>query len=210
MLKLRTSWVTPQGGWRFPRFVDRPIADPNNLIRGGDLPDLIRRVTEFRVANGMDIGDLPALVEDFMCRVSNADCVPLAPRKPGRKARGGDVARFLYAMTLWATKGGFVPQEEAEERAETCANCDRNQEIDDSKICEGCFGFASRVLAIIGNRKTRVDSALKFCNECGCANSIQAFVPMEILARVHRLEDFPDHCWKKKWVEAQKKVDDPT
>lgn len=204
MLKLRINWTVPNGGWRYPRFPERPVVDPSkDLIFGGDLPDLFKRVTEFRVSNNLDVVDIEARVMDYLCRVTNSDCVPAAQRKKGLRARGADVARFLYAMTMWMVKGGFVPQEEAEDRAETCASCEHNQPADDAG-CLGCFGLASRVMTIIGDRRTRVDSALNFCNICGCSCAVQAFVPMEVLARVHKLEEFPPHCWKRKWVEAQK------
>lgn len=180
------------------------------MIRGGDLPDLTHKVSTYRIINSLPLGDPEAEIQDWLCRNAGAACVPakqVAPA-PGAKANGAMVARFLNAMLQWMLHGGWVEQEEAERRAEICAGCPWNNYLDDA-ACFGCFGLSEKVLKIIGNRKTRLDDSLRFCSRCGCSNAVSVFVPMDILARAHKLEEFPDDvggqpCWKKAYADQTK------
>lgn len=214
LLRLKNPAETPPGYWTYPRHPERPTtSDPNDFIWGGDLQNLVAKVHEFRVINGLPLGDPEAEIQDYICRTRGAQCVPANPAKPlpGRKARGGDVARFLSAMASWMENGGYVEQDEAERRAEICAGCQYNTPVDDAG-CFGCFGLAARVMQVIGNRKTRLDGSLQFCGVCGCNNAVQAFVPMDVLAKAHKLEQFPEDiglpgqkipCWKREYADKQ-------
>lgn len=184
--------------------------DPKDYIRGGDLQDLAHRVSGYRIINNLSLGDPESEIQDWLCRHTGAQCVPArrpAPM-PGVKAKGAMVARFLNAMLQWMLRGGHVDQEEAERRAEICASCPFNVHIDDAN-CFGCFGFGEKVSKIIGNRRTRMEDSLHFCSLCGCSNAVSAFVPMDILARAHKLEEFPADigggipCWKRAFADSQ-------
>lgn len=210
LLKLKYQNETPPGYWRFPRKPElSSSSDPRDFIWGGDLQDLIAKVHSYRVANGLDLGSPEQEVQDWICRNTGAQCLPANPPTPvpGRKARGADVARFMSAMVSWMKSNETVPQAEAESRAELCSNCIYNADVDDAG-CLGCFGMAARVMTIIGDRNTRVSSALKFCNVCGCSNAVQAFVPMSVLAKAHKLEEFPldigcgVKCWKRAYADS--------
>lgn len=213
LLALKNRMETPPGYWKYPRNVDAPLtSDPKDWIIGGDFQDLIAKVNSFRISNGYPLGNPEAEIQDFICRTTGAQCVPANPAKPmpGRKARGGDVARFLGAMASWMVSSAYVDQEEAERRAEICAGCAFNVPIDDSN-CLGCFGLTARVMKVIGDRHTRMDGSLQFCGVCGCSNAVQAFVPMEVLAKAHKLEEFPTDvgdgktaCWKREYADRQK------
>lgn len=194
LLRLRNTMETPPGYWKFPRWPDRPLTnDPKDYIIGGDLVNLIAKVSEFRIINRMPLGDVDADVNDWICRNSGAPCAPAKPKdmQPGRKARGGDVAAFLRAAVEWIRPNEIVSQDEAEKRAEACAGCKWNVAIDDSS-CLGCYGMAARVMRIIGQRKTRMDAILKFCGRCGCSLPVVAFAPMNVLDRAHSNADFKD------------------
>jgi len=209
MLKLANPFETPPGYFRFPRHVDQPITE-KNLIYGGDIVDLVSKVAEFRIANGMPIGGLEAEVQDWLCRNAGAACKPAAPARLDQtvKISGIAVLRFLNAMAAWVVNGGTVEQEEAERRAETCSGCRFNRHVEDA-ACLGCAGVAAKVMQIIGNRHTRVDDSLKFCGFCGCSLLVVPFVPLDILNRSHANSDFPDDtgqvdkdgnlipCWRK-------------
>lgn len=212
ILKLRNPREVPPGYWRFPRNPSGPEpSDPQDFIWGGDFQNLIAKVHEYRVINSLPLGNPEEEIGDWLCRHTGAQCAPSNPPKPlpGVRASGSMVARFLSAMALWTVSSEKVDQEEAELRGETCSNCEHNADIDD-QTCLGCFGLIGRIINIIGDRKTRVDSSLKNCNICGCVNAVQAFVPIEILGRVHNLSDFPTDigdgktkCWKRAWVDKQ-------
>lgn len=211
LLRLRNPFETPPGYFRYPRHPERPLSsDPKDFIIGGDLVNLIAKVSEFRIINRMTLGDVEADVNDWLCRASGAPCSPVKPRdmQPGRKARGGDVARFLKAMLLWLPSRGYVSQEEADHRAELCSGCRFNVPIDDSS-CLGCFGLMARIMQAIGPRRTRFQEVLKFCGVCGCSNEVSAFAPMEELNKIYKNLEFPDDigqvdaggkpvpCWKR-------------
>jgi hypothetical protein len=207
-LRLKNSSVTPQGYWRVTRDFGPYNGDPSTLIFGGDLPDLTEAVLRYRVTNNLDIENLDARISDWICRNVNVECVPVnVPRSKGPLAVGRMALQFLYAMGQWLTRGGHVDPDEAEARAETCASCTANVELDNPG-CFGCAGIAAKIAAVIGDRKTRVDSSLRFCNVCGCSNAVSAWVPMDVLARVHKLEEFPSDignglkCWKKEYADA--------
>lgn len=216
MLELRNRMRIPNGGWIFPRnwnwngerYTD-PIEDGKPPITGGDFPELVSRITEVRIVNNLPLGNAEAEAMDWICRHSGAPCAPPKPTgAPRRTARGMDVVTFLRAMKDWALSAEIVPQEEAERRAEICAGCNRQGEIDDG-ACLGCFGMIGRIMQIIGQRKTRVDAVLRFCTICGCSNALQCFLPISILHRAHRPTDFPEDtgqkdadgntvpCWKR-------------
>lgn len=211
LLKLKNPFETPPGYFRFPRHVDRPLTDnPKDYVIGGDLADLIFKVTQFRTINRLPLGDVEAEVGDWLCRHSGAPCVPanIPAPQPGRKVRGGDVARFLGAMAEWVRSAEIVPQEEAEQRAEACAGCKWNSPTDDA-ACLGCFGLMARIMRVIGQRRTRMDGILKFCGRCGCSLPVVVFAPAAVLDRAHRNADFkttetgqvdaegkPIMCWR--------------
>jgi len=203
----------PPGYWRYPRYPDNDdpsMPEERRFIRGGDFQDLVKRVTEFRIINSLPLGKPEEEIPDWICRHTEAACKPANPAKqmPGMKARGGMVARFLWAMSAWMVHGGHVEQSEADRRSEICANCQFRTTMDDAN-CFGCFGLMAKVMAIIGNRKARFVNEEAFCGVCGCNCSVQAFVPLEILGRAHKLEEFPEDtgardengtpipCWKR-------------
>lgn len=211
MLRLRSTAEVPSGYWRFPRWPDRPLTNSaKDYIIGGDFPDLIFKITEWRIINSLPLGDIEAEAMDWLCRNSSAPCAPAKPKdmQAGHKASGGDVARFLMAMAAWVKSAEIVPQEEAERRAEACAGCRFNTMVDDG-ACLGCFGLMARIMRIIGTRRTRMDDALKFCGKCGCSLPVVAFTPMHVLNRAHPNADFkgvetgqfeqdgkPVMCWR--------------
>lgn len=199
LLKLTDLMVTPPGYWRYPR-------PDGSFIIGGDFFDLVNRVSEFRIINQLPLGKPEEEIQDWLCRNTESPCRPAAPAKPepGRKAKGRDVARFVKAVLLWGIAAETVSQEEADRRAEICAGCRFNVEIDDVN-CFGCFGMASKIIQAIGSRSTRFSNLLKFCGVCGCSNEISCFAPMAVLNKTYaNTMDFPDDtngqgtpCWKK-------------
>jgi hypothetical protein len=94
----------------------------------------------------------------------------------------------------------FVPQEEAEKRAEICAGCEFNMNIAGS--CGACADRLARALTIIGSRRTRLDDKLGACALCSCALRVAVHIPLEAqhagLSQELK-EDFRrvDYCWKR-------------
>jgi hypothetical protein len=194
LLTLRQLDVTPPGYWRYPRYGaddSDDIPPERRFIVGGDFQDLVKKVAEFRIINSLPLGKPEEEIPDWICRHTEAACRPASPAKamPGVKVDGRHVARFLMAAKEWVKSDEIVSQEEAETRAEQCAGCQWNVEIIDGN-CFGCFGLMAKIMQIIGQRQTRMDSCLKFCGKCGCSLPVVAFTPMHVLDRAHANSDF--------------------
>lgn len=204
MLRLKNPKETPSGYWRFPRDPSSPRRDEQAMIYGGDLDTLVARISEYRIINEIPLGDPRAEAEDFLCRETNAECLPVRPRGffAGMLVKGEDLARFVSALAAWMTSADVVPQEEAERRAEICLGCKFHSNLSESS-CAGCYGLAGRIAGIIGGRKTRLDSDLKFCGICSCSLQVVVYAPLRILDRAHKLSSFPSNvgdgnpCWQK-------------
>lgn len=209
-LLLQNTMRIPSGGWRYPRNIEhdgqkygKPISD-GQFITGGDFPELVYRVGEFRIINNIPLGDPEAEVNDWLCRNTGAKCSPAKPAAGFAKPpSGAAIVRFLAAMAKWFVSGDSVSQEEAERRAEICAGCRFNLPPADFS-CFGCFGLFARIAAIIGERKTRMNESLRFCGHCGCSLPVVVFTPIALLDRTHANSDFPTDigqgeqpCWRK-------------
>jgi len=206
LLKLSNPKITPPGYWRVDKDLRTPTpGEPSDYIYGGDLEDLCKKFSDYRISNNLQLGDTQAQVEDWICRNSASKCRPSNPPKPEGdvKARGAMVAQFFRYMAQRFQSSEVVSQEEAERRAEICANCRFNVRVDDAG-CVGCFGLAARIVALIGENKTKLDSSLFFCGICGCSNTVSVFAPLPVLEKIYNPADFPEDvngsgtpCWKR-------------
>lgn len=110
-----------------------------------------------------------------------------------RVLRVDDVWRFITAMKNWlAAGGGLDAAEEAERRAQTCAQCPRNVDV---AGCSWCSGVLSASLNLLAGRTTSVDHRLKHCDVCGCSNRAAVHFP---LAAADQSLDYPAWCWKRR------------
>lgn len=111
-------------------------------------------------------------------------------------------ADFLWNTWLSAGKN-LVDQVEANRRAEICAQCHNNVQMDIG-LKVGCCGRGlSGVLnpitdKIIQNRTTPSDNQLKSCQLCGCYLRLKVWAPLEALqATKEDSNAWPDFCWMK-------------
>lgn len=167
-------------------------------------------IREHRLRQGIPIEpDWMEAIEDEICR----NHPHWGKEVCGRTERYGErrpislaaMQSFLNVMAHWITgiirgREVFVPQEEAEKRAEICVTCDFNMNIAGS--CGACADRLARALAIIGSRRTRLDDKLGACGICSCALRVAVHVPLEAqhagLSQELK-EDFRrvDYCWKR-------------
>lgn len=198
MLELKHRDITPPRGWDFL------VPDGGPLIEAGDFGELVLKVLDYCVKHGLPTDNLAAIVEDEICRRKPVRCAPPRPAPDGstRSIGVADVWRFLKTVIEWMKSGGFIDQAEAERRAETCAGCRFNGEVDHG--CWGCAGLFSIVESAIGNRTTRMGHALKNCKACACLNSVQVFVPLPVLQKASGNLEYPADtdgkgtpCWKR-------------
>lgn len=202
MLKIRDKSTTPPGYWTFRE-------EDGTVIRGGDFGNLVNEVMKYRIAKGLPTANLSEEVEDGICRQKDMQCRPAdpAPADGVRRITVADVWRFLETVKEWLKEGRFEEQDEAERRAEICAGCRFNVQVDAS--CWGCTGIFALVHAVIGDRKTKMDESLHHCAVCSCANKVQVFVPLPVLLKAAGTLEMPADtgqkdadgnvipCWKR-------------
>jgi len=219
LLRLKDSKITPPGYWKVDKHLRTPSpGNSTDYVYGGDLQDLCQKFAEYRIANNLQLGDTQAQVEDWICRNTQSQCRPAnPPRTEGDvKASGAMVVQFFRYMAARFRSSDIVTQEEAERRAEICANCRFNVRVDDAG-CVGCFGLAARIAALIGDCRTKLDSSLFFCGICGCNNSVSVFAPLSVLEKIYNPADFPTDvngagvpCWKRDALPKENADQNPT
>lgn len=191
MLQLRRRHATPPGGWR----CICPCTDTE--IEGGDFDDLIGKCGDLLIQRHLPVPvDLIAQVEHAICQRQPAQSSACRPREKAYvNISLSSVVRFLRTLTGWFSAGlETVPQEEAERRALICKNCPRQVDVPG---CFGCKGVGGLVSALKGTKRTAPEPFLKTCGVCGCYNSVQVWVPLEVLKSASGALEYPEHCWKR-------------
>lgn len=198
-MHLIDSSISPPGG---PRFTH-----PDGFVSTAlNIPALVRKVAQYRANRGLPavsegFARLSQEVEDHICSAlsledQQANCVGgiVAPRS----IHWTEVKRFLLTMATWALKGFLkVPQEEATRRASICAGCPYNVA---TSGCGGCRLALAGLRSSILKGTTPHDDKLQACGVCGCDNSLQVHVPLEVLQQVRNDVVYPDFCWKRDLV----------
>lgn len=197
MIKLKIDNVVPSGGWVY--------VHPHTgfKITAPTWNDLITRIRNYRLANGMSLGvNFEEAIGSEICqqqgwnepRCMQEEPTPLKQRVIGMH----DVVSFLKVLKHWLIKNpSLVPIEEANRRAQICTTCPYNVNI---QGCAGCTNIAGMIFNATGDRETQYDQQLKNCQICGCVNKVQVWVPKETLDQglsPEMREDLPNWCWKK-------------
>jgi hypothetical protein len=115
-----------------------------------------------------------------------------------------DVQSGIKTFARWMANGcRYVPQQEAERRAQICTRCYLNVNI---VGCAACHAAANEVTK---GKTTRSDPYLKGCAACKCLLRAKVHLPLSILDKensgVQQL--YPDHCWLKQ--NGQSRIDVP-
>jgi hypothetical protein len=195
----------PPGGWYYVQ------PQSGRIFKHYAANAFFAEIRDHRLAQGYPIEpDWMEQIEDEICRSH-----PEWGREVcGRTERYGErrpislaaMQSFLNVMANWIFgifrgREIFVPQEEAEKRAEICASCDFNMNIAGS--CGACADKLARALEMIGgNRHTRLDDKLGACALCSCALRVAVHIPLEAQhagLSEELKEDFRrvDYCWKR-------------
>lgn len=183
--------ATPNGGWRY-----------THPVTGMKFGSIVYGVLLTLVQKHCKANNLPfdlATFEDELCKQAHngGNCAEGTKEYPVQPKRTtiDDAASFISVAKEWMKDRDFVPQEEAERRAEICAACPENQQI---AGCSACRNLVGRLTQLLGQRRTKQDSKLQGCRVCGCSNVAQVHVPLDALAKgINPDMVFPDHCWKK-------------
>lgn len=109
-----------------------------------------------------------------------------------------DGARVIFD---WLGHGGVcVSQEQAQTRADVCANCPENKPSD--MLTKDVADAIRKHLEVKNRLQLRVngEKSLQQCGVCLCNLRLKCWVPIDVI-RKHmndgELERFPEHCWQK-------------
>lgn len=196
MLRFTDPSSTPPGG-KYP--YTQP--ETNQYLEALNLQKLGQLVKAHRIANDIPIGiNFDRELEHGCCK----KILELYPTFTGVEEDNGqrikqswnlgDVVSWASTMVDWAKKGfKFVSKEHANNRAEICAGCPKNIDIEG---CAGCAGVTKLIPLIRGNQTTAYDEQLRVCGACGCVLKAVVVLPIDVLAKSHS-KDLPywQNCW---------------
>ncbi len=100
------------------------------------------------------------------------------------------IARFVRQVLKngWS----YVPQEQADSRAEICSMCPSNVPSFGCGACEAATVAIQGVTDMVAQKSTPFDPMLKSCAVCGCALRLKVWLETE------QDNSFPAHCWVRK------------
>lgn len=185
-MKPEMAVVPPGGVWKYMQRL------PNGQFKmfvSWDETDLAKQVTDFRLQNNLEAGDVKKEIERGMRpRTANLpDQRSLRERVTGWKAN-----RAYQPLT-------FVEPEEAERRAQICVDCPFNQ-VKYADDCVECFAHVEQDLyAMRQGKTTSQDERLGACQLCGHEN--KTAVQLDQINLLHRnnftkeLQEKAPKCW---------------
>lgn len=183
----------PQG-WRYPQ----EIRDHKQWIEGSDYNGLITKVTKFRIANNISLGNPENDIDAYYCNRWPNYCAPTAGRLPPPRTQP---RTFRERVTSWAANRyehagaiALVNQETADSRAAICAECPYNKTWREG--CPPCIEQTDRTLVLIRQAKT-TNPSIMGCIVSGQDNTTAAFLPEKFLR--HR-NKFEKELWPKCWM----------
>lgn len=184
----------PPGGWKYRQ------AETDTELKAGDYYNLVDKVRRHRHLNLLpSTTDLEREVQAQICeRLAPAaraiycrdDTAYPVEQKPS-SVQFDEVKHFLGTLKRLRN---FVPQAEANRRAEICAACPRNTVI---VGCSACRNLVGLVFNVIGNRRTPLDHRLKACGVCSCELQTAVHIPLEAFPAKPEYQ-YPDWCWRAK------------
>ncbi len=201
MLRLAKGRLPPTNG------VDRfhfPVT-PTLTINANDKDKLIGLVFEYRLRNGIEVGDVEADIDSYYCRTWPSFCTNVNGTA-GAQPKSGEP--MLNRVTRWAAsaihqnhmpKGGYPLSTvaEADRRAEICVNCPKNV-----AWRGGCGSCSSSTLAVLQQlkqlKKTRFDGSLRACQVAGFELTTAVWLPYSATPiTTDQRAAMPEACWRK-------------
>lgn len=184
MLKFRIKRIIPPGGLYFFE-----VEQTKTMFRSPTMSSLLAQVERHLQENKLEVPEnLPALVEDFICRnVPEGFCYGDPEGRPITKAVTlANIQNNTQDMVN--AGGGVVAPGVARQRLETCLQCPANNR----KMCSSCIGLISWARKLVGTSCPR-DSYAGVCTVD--ATAIAAKVHVKNIAPN---ADYPPECWVMK------------
>lgn len=201
MSRVISGRVMP-GGWN--HIQKMPDGSEHVIIGGsldGDDDGLYMNVTEFRVQNKIEVGNVFKDVDEQICLRYPQQCHAANSSsgfdKPVYYSPKGQ--RFIDKLATWGSNMLSNPLRqtmelgaEAQRRGKICSTCPRNIEWKNS--CATCVTNASRLFAIIrGTRKVEISPMLKGCACYNHDNGTAIWLKQECFGSPEN--PAPGNCW---------------
>lgn len=174
---------------RRPIFID---PDTGRTITAKTRPELIQKIVTYRAQNELEpIENLNLVLENYWC------CLP--ENKPVCEEvtlKRGWLGYLKGGLTLIKTMlyNNFVPQEEADRRANICVNCPQNiKDIEKSPAIAWSDDIAEHV---IGERKSKYHDELGNCRVCSCLLKAKVWYTDEPGLSKEEVSLLPSFCWQ--------------
>lgn len=193
-LRLPNEYTSPPGQWRYR------VPETGQKFVGSNKQELLSQLRAHYEVNGYPFpDDIEAKIEDYICETVPDYCEGTGkPSKPGLAHTFHVVMQGTKTLGSWFIKGReFVPQEQADRRAATCASCVLNDEPEGCTSCN-MSKLHELVEKFVGKRKTSSHDRLKSCRACLCNNRVKVWLPLKILIDNTEPEDkerLTPQCW---------------
>jgi hypothetical protein len=197
--ELRNVNETPPNGFEYTQ------PESGRVFSDYTYDRFIKDIRDHRLGNGYPITPTwEEELQDEMCRKHPhwfPDHCKRIDSPKLRKVSFASALSFLGMLSRWAFKGAkFVPQEEAERRANICLTCPLNQPLQ-----LGCGACQSTILQgisnLMGSHTTTLDEKLGACGICSCSLKVAVHFPLEaqqFSLTEQMKQEFKDlgYCWK--------------
>ncbi len=190
-MKISRSVVPTGEGW--------PYIENGRKILGGTFDELVKNLTNDRIANQVNLGNPEQDIEAQLCERFPANCFASGPELPSPPSKA---RTFRERVTAWAanrySKAGaitLVEQDEADRRAAICQECPANQNW--KTHCQPCIESTERTLLLIRqNRKPSL--AVLGCAIAGHDNTAACVLPEDALRHRNKyLTELTPQCWMR-------------
>lgn len=182
-----------QGGFHFYQ----------KLPGGGEFPivastkkDLDDKILDYRIKNGLEIGNPPAESNLYLCSLWPHLCNRSTPKEADEEQGGLRQRTTAWRYNRYSqaqTVKELESEETAEARAQICSNCPNNQSNKDG--CTPCVAENDRVLFMLRQGRATV-TKVGGCAITGQDNETAAFLPKSMLKYADKYKDkLPSFCW---------------
>jgi hypothetical protein len=168
-------------------------------IEASSYKELYKLVENWRVQNGIEVGDVKRDIDDYICNTYPHQCgktYGVAQHKqqgrPGQKFVD-KISNWLLEMTK--RNPSVLLQAEAQKRADICAQCPLNQHYENK--CGACMSNITRLGTILRkNNNLSIAPSLHGCNVLNQDNKTAVW--LDIYGDGIANTQLPEHCWAKK------------
>lgn len=191
--------IVPPGGFHYTE----KHAGSEIRLTGDSVDTLAAAIEKYRLNNGIPLGDPKKDVVDYICGNWSHFCNKTEFTGYLEPNVSTD-ATFLTRVSAWVTKlwnigaNNFVPEKEAQRRAEICKSCPLNQDF--RAGCKSCIQGTDRMVFLWSKGKTiphDLFHSLKGCRATGAHLQASVFANKQPEISEQEIAQLPAHCWRR-------------